>query len=100
MRVHLTEAGAITLVEAVDTSTTTGSGTAVPPPGTTITKYTFTVTPLDGGAPLTFNTTTPDAVFTGLKPASQYKVSVVGTKSDGTATPPSNTLTFVTPAAG
>jgi len=30
----------------------------------------------------------------------QYSVVVVGKKSDGSFTPPSNTLTFVTPAAG
>lgn len=94
------DAGAITLVTAVDTSSTTGSASAVPPPSTPITLYTFTVTPLDGGDPLTFNSTTRDVDFTGLTPATQYEVVVVGTKPDGTTTPPSNTLAFVTPAAG
>jgi len=108
------------------------------------------VTPVNGGSPLTFTSTTPDVKFTGLTPATQvnyrrccrccccccccslrvgqaavatnpvllplaggrvesialpapcclqYEVSVVGTKTDGT-TPKSNTLRFVTPAAG
>ena len=64
-------------------------------------QYTFTVTPLNGGPALVFNSTTPTNVnFTGLTPATQYEVSVVGTRPNGSITPPSNTLNFVTPAAG
>ncbi|KAL4434282.1 hypothetical protein ABPG75_000723 [Micractinium tetrahymenae] len=92
--------GAVTLVTAVDTSSTTGAATAQPPPAVTITQYTFTVTPLDGGSSLTFTGSTPVAIFNGLKPATPYQVSVVGSKAGGGTTPTSNTLTFVTPAAG
>ncbi|KAL4448135.1 hypothetical protein ABPG75_005354 [Micractinium tetrahymenae] len=94
------DAGAITLVRAADTGSTTGEATAVPPPAVTITQYTFTVVALNGGANLTFTSATPDVDFTGLAPATQYEVSVVGTKSTGGPTSRSNTLTFVTPAAG
>jgi len=65
------DAGAITLVDAHDTSSTTGSATAVPPEGVTITQYTFTVTPLNGDPPLTFTSTSPTVPLTGLTPATQ-----------------------------
>lgn len=63
-------------------------------------QYTFTVTPLSGGANLTFTSATADVNMTGLAPATQYLVVVVGAISGGGTTPPSNTLSFVTPAAG
>lgn len=63
-------------------------------------QYTFTVIPLNGDANLTFTSADPIVSFTGLAPATQYEVVVVGALSTGGSTPPSNTLTFVTPAAG
>lgn len=41
-----------------------------------------------------------NAFVVALYPLLQYKVVVVGTKQGGGTTPPSNTLNFVTPAAG
>lgn len=126
-------------------------------------QYTFTATPLSGGAPVVVVSTTPEVNFPGLTPATQvhrmpsrmlcsacpaaaaalhlyfcseenqvlfqqkgavvlactaqsqdavaksashhchhmqYNVSVVGTRPDGTKSPASNILDFVTPAAG
>ena len=133
-------AGAPTLTSADDTSSTTAQATAEPPApaGVTFTQYTFTATPLDGGAPAVVTSSTPEVTFTGLTPATQvrsacvtvdlavcilnkvhcaaqcsqlkaprvscfalqYEVTVVGTLPDGSNSPVSNTLDFVTPAAG
>lgn len=62
-------------------------------------QYTFTATPANGGTPVVVTSSTPDASFTGLKPSTQYTVKVTATRGDGSTTPASNTLTFVTPAA-
>jgi len=67
-------ANAITLIDAHDTGPTTGSATAQPPPGVTITLYNFTVTPLSQGDTrpvLTFTSTTPTVSLTGLTPSTQ-----------------------------
>jgi len=63
-------------------------------------QYTFTAVPADGGAPVVVTSSSPNAVLTGLKPATQYSVTVTGTRPDGTVSAPSNAITFVTPAAG
>ena len=65
---------------------------------TTPLQYTFTATPVNGGPPVVVTSTTPEANFTGLEPATQYEVTVTATAPDGTTTPASNTISFVTPA--
>ena len=61
-------------------------------------QYTFTATPLNGGPPVVVTSSTPEANFTGLEPATQYEVTTTATRPDGTTTPASNPITFVTPA--
>ena len=61
-------------------------------------QYTFTATPLNGGAPVVVTSPTPEASFTGLESGTQYEVSVTATLPNGSATPISNMLSFVTPA--
>ncbi|PRW44907.1 fibronectin isoform X1 [Chlorella sorokiniana] len=91
--------GAPILLTAVPTTALTGAATAVAPNGASFSKYVFTaVSP--GGAPTATSTVANPLTgrFTGLRPATQYDVSVVG-YTGSKASPPSNTLSFVTPAA-
>lgn len=90
-------AGAPALVSADDTSSTTASVTARPPPGTTPISYTFTAVPLDGGAPVVVTSTRLTAALAGLDPATQYEVTVTARLPDGTVTAASEPLAFVTP---
>jgi hypothetical protein len=71
VEVTMPPAGAPALTSADDTSSTTGYATAEPPAGLTFTQYTFTATPLSGGAPVVVTSSTPSVNFTGLTPATQ-----------------------------
>ena len=87
-----------TLTAADATSPTTATATAnVPTSGGPWTTYTFTATPVGGGAPVTVTSTTSNADFTGLKPGTQYIVDVVATGPKGDS-PTSNTLELITPS--
>ena len=66
-------AAAPTLTNVRATSPTTGTATAVPPPGVTYTSYTFTVVPLHGGAPITVTSNSPTAPIPGLTPGTQAR---------------------------
>ena len=68
-------------------------------PGLPGLQYTFTATPLNGGTPVVVTSKTPEANFTSLEPATQYEVTVTGTRPDNTTSPASNAISFVTPAA-
>lgn len=89
--------GAPALTAADDTTCTTAYATATPAPGTSPTSYTFTFAPASGGTPVTVTTTARSVNVTGLLPATQYEVTVVARSAGGSSTPPSNTITFVTP---
>ena len=91
--------GAPTLVTAADTSSTTGAATAVAPPSVQFQKYIFTARPLNGGQPKVVEAAGPQAAFVQLTPATQYEVTVVGV-ANGAKSPTSNSVRFVTPAAG
>ena len=60
-----------TLTNVHDTSPTTGTATAVPPPGVTYTSYTFTVVPLNGGPAITVPSNSVTAPIPGLTPGTQ-----------------------------
>ena len=65
-----------TLTSVRATSPTAGTATAIPPPGVTYTKYTFTVAPLNGGgSPITVNSNSPTAAIPGLTPGTQARTS-------------------------
>jgi hypothetical protein len=66
-------AGAPALTMADDTGPTTAQATAEPPAGVTFTQYTFTATPLNGGVPVVATSSSPQASFTGLSPATQVR---------------------------
>jgi hypothetical protein len=92
-------AGAPILLTATATSAVTGAATAAAPNGAIFSQYTFTAKPLNGGASATSTVPNPlNGRFTGLKAATQYDVTVVGRRNGG-ASPASNVLPFVTPAA-
>lgn len=63
-------------------------------------QYKFTATPMSGSKPVVALSTTTEARFTGLTPATQYTVRVTGKSAAGTWSPASNTLSFVTPSKG
>lgn len=69
------------------------------PACTSLPQYLFTAASPSGAPSATSTVANPlTGRFTGLRPATQYDVSVVG--YTGTKpSPPSNTLSFVTPAA-
>lgn len=91
-------AGSPTLVTAQAAGSRTGAATAAPPKGVTFDRYVFTARPLSGGPSATSDVAGPLlGKFTGLTPATQYEVKVVGYKN-GVASPASNILFFVTPA--
>lgn len=94
------DADAPVLTAADDTSASTGFAAGAAPPGAAFTQYTFTARPLGGGALVVVISPTPAVVFTGLLPATQYEVSMVGTLPDGSTVPAPNTISFVTPADG
>ena len=86
------------LVSAEATGPTQGFATASAPiSGGPWTSFTFTATPVGGGTPVVVTSATPYATFNGLKPGTQYIVSVVATGQNG-PTPASNTLPMETPA--
>lgn len=88
------------LTAATATGPTQGAATAAPPTtGGPWTSYTFTATPLGGGAPIVVQSATPDATFNGAKPGTTYTVSVVASGPNGPS-PASNTLDFTTPSLG
>lgn len=62
-------------------------------------QYVFTAHPLNGGAVQLFTVLKPRVALTGLAPATQYEISVVGLRG-GVRSPASNTGSFVTPALG
>lgn len=93
-------ADAPVLTAADDTSSSTGFAEGAAPPGAAFTQYTFAARPLAGGAVVVIISATPSVVFTGLLPATQYEVSLVGTLPDGSSVPAPNTISFVTPADG
>ncbi|PRW45179.1 lactation elevated 1 [Chlorella sorokiniana] len=91
--------GAPVLLTAAASSARTGAATAAPPNGVTFSQYIFTAKPLGGGASLTSKVSNPrNGQFSGLLPSTQYDVTVVGVRN-GVASPASNKLSFVTPAA-
>ncbi|KAI7845333.1 hypothetical protein COHA_001174 [Chlorella ohadii] len=91
--------GAPILLTATATTALTGAATAAAPNGVTFSKYVFTATSPSGAPTVTFTVTNPlSGRFAGLRPATQYDVSVVG-YTGATPSPQSNTLSFVTPAA-
>ena len=66
-------AAAPTLTNVQATSPTTGTATAVPPPGITYISYTFTVVPLNGGAPITVTSSSAAGAIPGLTPGTQAR---------------------------
>lgn len=88
------------LMVAMPWGPTTATATAVPPPGVTFNRYTFTATPVGGGLSVTTVSDVPYARFRGLTPATQYEFSAVGTLPDGRLSPASNTLPLIMPSAG
>ena len=62
-----------TLTNVQATSPTTGTATAVPPPGVTYTGYTFTVVPLNGGPAITVPSSSVTAPIPGLTPGTQAR---------------------------
>ncbi|PRW20326.1 heat shock 90C isoform B [Chlorella sorokiniana] len=91
--------GAPILPTALATGARTGAATAAPPGSASISKYVFTADPPSGAPNATSTVTDPlKGSFSGLRPATQYDVTVVGLNG-ATPTRPSNTLSFVTPAA-
>lgn len=64
-------------------------------------QYIITATPLVPGLPpVSVRSPTTRANVSGLVPATQYQVFVVGEKSDGTRSPASNPINIVTAAKG
>ena len=72
------QAGAPALTSAGEASSTTALVIAKPPQGVTFTQYTFTATPLNGGAPVVVTSSIPTATFTGLRPATQVLKKMLG----------------------
>lgn len=86
------------LTSAAAAGPTQGTATATAPTtGGPWTSYTFTATPIGGGAPIVVTSATPSATFNGLKPGTGYTVSVVASGPDGPS-PASNTMDFSTPS--
>ena len=72
------QAGAPALTSVADTSITTAKATAEPPAGATFTQYTFTAKPLSGGPAVVVTSSTPEATFSGLTPATQVRWKLSG----------------------
>ena len=62
----------LTSVQAI--SPTSGTATAIPPPGETYTKYTFTATPSGGGSPIILTSNSATAAIPGLTPGTQARL--------------------------
>ncbi|EFN51256.1 hypothetical protein CHLNCDRAFT_141289 [Chlorella variabilis] len=86
------------LISADATSPTSGTATAQPQPAGAFVKYIFTLQEVACPTcePLAFNSTTSVGIFTGLKPNTKYKVTVVGQDSTGGTTAGSNMVSLTT----
>ena len=63
--------------------------------------YTVRATPVGGGSAVAVTCATPDCTLTGLKPGTDYTLSVTGIDTlSGKPTPPSPEESITTPAAG